>query len=111
MDVTFRESVPFYGKRTDLSFMFEPKLFRVDKATREGESIDVESNSTNKQSSIEGVISSVAPQSRSRGKEILELSGSDIRISQRYIQGKGLGLRKSQQRWFHQLQCMTVTRR
>jgi hypothetical protein len=40
------------------------KLVRVDKATREGESTDVESNSADKQSSIEGVISGVAPQSR-----------------------------------------------
>jgi transposase InsO family protein len=64
MDVTFRESVPYYGEKTDLSFMFKPQLVESEEVIREGENNDVESNSVEKLTSIEGVISGSLPQSR-----------------------------------------------
>lgn len=36
MDVTFRESVPFYGNRTDLNFMFESGSIESKEVSREG---------------------------------------------------------------------------
>jgi hypothetical protein len=62
--VTFRESVPYYGEKTDLSFMFKPQLVESEEVIREGENNDVESNSVEKLTSIEGVISGSLPQSR-----------------------------------------------
>ena len=37
MDVTFRESVPFYGNKTDLNFMFEFGPTKSNEVSREGE--------------------------------------------------------------------------
>jgi hypothetical protein len=37
MDVTFRESVPFYGNKTDLNFMFEFGPTESNEVSREGE--------------------------------------------------------------------------
>ncbi|WVZ50418.1 hypothetical protein U9M48_001671, partial [Paspalum notatum var. saurae] len=65
MDVTFRESIPFYGERSDLSDLFailESPI--VDEVTREGESKNVQSDSVEKQSKIGGVISTSASQER-----------------------------------------------
>lgn len=42
MDVTFRESIPFYGEKTDLSFMFEFDLNNTNEVSREGESNEVQ---------------------------------------------------------------------
>jgi hypothetical protein len=59
MDVTFRESIPFYGERSDLSDLFvalgSPNL---DEVTQEGEEKKVQSDSVEKQLNIEGVTSS-----------------------------------------------------
>jgi len=65
MDVTFRESIPFYGERSDLSDLFAIlESPSVDEVTREGESKNVQSDSVEKQSKIEGVISTSASQER-----------------------------------------------
>lgn len=42
MDETFRESIPFYGEKTDLSFMFEFDLSNTNEVSREGESNEVQ---------------------------------------------------------------------
>jgi transposase InsO family protein len=59
MDVTFRESIPFYGERSYLSDLFvalgSPNL---DEVTQEGEEKKVQSDSVEKQLNIEGVTSS-----------------------------------------------------
>lgn len=59
MDVTFRESIPFYGERSDLSDLFvaldSPSL---DEVTQQGEKKKAQSDSIEKQLKIEGVISS-----------------------------------------------------
>jgi len=65
MDATFRESIPFYGERSDLSDLFAIlESPSVDEVTREGESKNVQSDSVEKQSKIEGVISTSASQER-----------------------------------------------
>jgi hypothetical protein len=40
MDVTFRESVPFYGERIGLSFMSEFDTTESDEVNRQGEKND-----------------------------------------------------------------------
>ena len=67
MDVTFRESIPYYGEKTELSFMFEPHLMGTEEVTREGENNVMENNLVEKVSSIEGVISGSLSQSRRMG--------------------------------------------
>jgi hypothetical protein len=42
MDETFRGSIPFYGEKTDLSFMFEFDLSNTNEVSREGESNEVQ---------------------------------------------------------------------
>jgi hypothetical protein len=37
MEVTFQKSLPFYGERIDLSFMFEPDSTSIDESSRGGE--------------------------------------------------------------------------
>jgi hypothetical protein len=42
MDVTFRETVPFYGEKTDLNFFLESASNSIDDASREGENREVD---------------------------------------------------------------------
>jgi len=87
MDVTFRESVPFYGEQSDLSDLFatldSPSM---DEVTCEGESEDVKNDSVEKQSKIEGVISISEPQERR-----LEVV-NDESIPSQYGNSRGEGL-------------------
>ena len=54
LDVNFREAIPFYGERSDLSDLFAIlESPSVDEVTREGESKNVQSDSVEKQSKIE----------------------------------------------------------
>ena len=65
MDVTFRESEPFYGEKTDLSFMFEFNSVESDEARLEGEHNGVTNIPTMKNlKTMEAVISGSSSQPR-----------------------------------------------
>ena len=61
MDVTFRELVPFYGEKTDLSFMFESDSTSIDESSREGENGDVNDSNEQPLRKMDAVISSSVP--------------------------------------------------
>ncbi|WVZ87161.1 hypothetical protein U9M48_033847 [Paspalum notatum var. saurae] len=73
MDVTFRESVPFYGEKTDLSFMFEFNSTESNEGRLQGENNGV-TNTPTMQSSrrMEAVISGLSP------RPIMEAETSEL---------------------------------
>ena len=65
MDVTFRESVPFYGEKTDLSCMFDSDSKEPDKISQEGENNGAVNIPTMQNlRRMEAVISDLGPQPR-----------------------------------------------
>ena len=65
MDVTFRESVPFYGEKTDLSCMFDYDSKEPDKISQEGENNGAVNIPTMQNlRRMEAVISDLGPQPR-----------------------------------------------
>jgi hypothetical protein len=69
MDVTFRESMPFYGEKTDLSFLFEFDSTTLDETRLQGEN-DVVTNipTAQEQEKMEAVISCSSPQPAKNGE-------------------------------------------
>jgi hypothetical protein len=69
MDVIFREYVPFYGEKTDLSFLFEFDSTTLDETILEGEN-DVVTNIPTAQEleKMEAVISCSSPQPTENGE-------------------------------------------
>ena len=65
MDVTFRESEPYYGEKTDLSSLFEFDDLSINQDDREGENHDVISSPIEQnQRRMEAVITGSTPQPR-----------------------------------------------
>jgi len=65
MDVTFRESEPYYGEKTDLSSLFELDDLSINQDDREGENHDVISSPIEQnQRRMEAVITGSTPQPR-----------------------------------------------
>jgi hypothetical protein len=56
--------VPFYGERTDLSFMFEPHSTSIDEASREGENGDANASNEQQLRKMYAVISGSVPQQK-----------------------------------------------
>jgi hypothetical protein len=94
MDVTCRESVPFYGERTDLSFMFEPHSTSIDEVGREGGYGDVNASNEQQLRKMDAVISGSVPQQKrvelmtdSTSSQLDERVGN-TKIYHKCIQGK-----------------------
>ena len=65
MDVTFRESEPYYGEKTDLSSLFEFDDLSINQDDQEGENHDVISSPIEQnQRRMEAVITGSTPQPR-----------------------------------------------
>jgi hypothetical protein len=77
MDVIFRESVPFYGERIDLSFMFEPHSTSIDEASREGENGDAKASNEQQLRKMDAVISGSIPQQK-RAKVMTDSTSSQL---------------------------------
>jgi hypothetical protein len=102
MDVTFRESEPFYGEKTDLTFLFpdldSPTMVDV---SREGENGDLRNGSLEQQpSKMEAVIGGWVPQSK--GKEMAIESNQSLPS---HVDGSAC------ERWQHQNITQVYTRK